>query len=309
MTASDWKLEEQATHDMLKLPLRTRSRCSCIVIVVILVAVGLAFATRGYMSRRNADLVPTAVAHSSLTPAQPLPTATATNTATATPAAINTPLPTATDTSTVTHTPTTTNTPLPAATNTPLATPAATNTPAATDTPLPTLTPTSTNTPAATNTPLATPAVATTPGWIVCDATVMSVIEGAAAAQAAYMEGGISATDLAETWGAAAPYARSQADQMVFYRTAQISEVRITGVEWEILSCQMQAAGSLMRVVLTERWRYQATLSCSPDGTHSSTWSEVFPAETFALVREGEGWRIDSWLTGPVEVEQWWTCP
>ncbi|MEQ1763066.1 MAG: DUF4394 domain-containing protein [Pyrinomonadaceae bacterium] len=89
--------------------------------------------------------------------ATPTPTATPTNTPTATPTATPTNTPTATPTATPTNTPTATPTATP--TNTPTATPTATptSTPTATPTATPTNTPTATPTATPTSTPTATP--------------------------------------------------------------------------------------------------------------------------------------------------------
>ena len=122
------------------------------------------------------------------------------------------------------------------------------------------------------------------------------------------MEGRIGAEALAETWGAAAPYARRQAEVMMAYRSGRIEGVQIAAVTWQMTSCRMRREGGMVRAAVRETWRYEADLACASGGTRRSTWVEVFAHETYALIQAAGGWRVDSWLSGPAEVEQQWAC-
>jgi hypothetical protein len=138
---------------------------------------------------------------------------------------------------------------------------------------------------------------------------VQAVVEGAAEAQARYMEGTLPASGLAEACGDAAGDAQAQADRMIDYRTAAISGVKILDVTWTLDTCRVEGTGDRVRVLASERWTYEAELICASGGVHPSTWVEAYPGELYVLVRADGGWRILSWIIGPAETAQWWRCP
>jgi hypothetical protein len=123
------------------------------------------------------------------------------------------------------------------------------------------------------------------------------------------MEGTLPAEALYDTWGDVAVHAQSQADQMIQYHDGRIQSVRIVDVRWVIENCVVERQGARARVTVRERWTYEADVSCASEGEHRSSWVDVFPAEELALVQTTDGWRISSWLTGPVEVNAMWVCP
>jgi hypothetical protein len=142
-----------------------------------------------------------------------------------------------------------------------------------------------------------------------CDDQVRAAIERAMEAQAQYMEGVLPAEALSEASGDVAIYAQQQADLMLDYRTERIQDVEIVEVTWTIERCEARLAGERAQVSATERWTYRAELACASGEARDSTWVDFFPAESYTLVRSGEGWRIASWLTGPVRTEAMWVCP
>jgi hypothetical protein len=146
-------------------------------------------------------------------------------------------------------------------------------------------------------------------GSDLCDGSIQSVIERALEAQALYMEGALSAEELGAAWGDSAHDAQSQADRMLSYREGGVQGVQIVGVSWAIERCQARRDGDRAQVTVGERWTYRADLTCASGTAHDSSWVDVFPAESYVLVRSGDGWRIASWLTGPVSTEAQWTCP
>jgi hypothetical protein len=146
-------------------------------------------------------------------------------------------------------------------------------------------------------------------GSVPCDESILAVIEGAAEAQAAYMEGTLPAEALSDAWGEAAVHAQEQADLMIQYRDTRVQHVEIVDVTWVLENCVVERQGDRARVTARERWTYEADISCTSGGERRSSWVDVFPAEELVLVKTADGWRISSWLTGPVETAAKWTCP
>lgn len=301
---------------MLQLPLDARVRCGCIPVAAALVLVAVvALTARTCAVRRDASKPPPVTPWREATPTAlpasptPVPTATPEPTPTETPP----PSPTwtlAPPTPTATATLRPTWTPIPTLEATPTALPTATKRPTQTPEPTPTLAATPTERPTETPTGGLTPVAATPPaGAIACSDEVRQVVEGAARAQAEYMEGALTSEDLDDVWGNAAADARTQADNLVAYRDDGIADLEIVDVRWDVDGCWVTSYGGWAKVTVSELWVYEARLSCASGETHTSEWVESFPHEVYAVVREGEGWRVDSWLTGPVVVQRRWACP
>jgi hypothetical protein len=123
------------------------------------------------------------------------------------------------------------------------------------------------------------------------------------------MEGTLSAQALSDAWGEAAVYAQEQADLMIQYRDTRVQRVEIVDVTWMLENCVVERQGGRARVTMSERWTYEADLSCTSGDERRSSWIDVFPAEELVLVQTADGWRIRSWFTGPVEVNARWVCP
>ncbi len=203
--------------------------------------------------------------------------------------------------------PTPTGTPEVSPTQAPVSTPTLQVT--ATPPDLPTATSTWTPTPAVTPT-VTTSAVsvdATLPGTA-CEPSVVSTIERAAEAQASYMEGKLDAASLAAAWGGAAADARIQAERMMTYRAGDILGVEVTDVEWSVSNCRARVYEGWVQVSVSEEWRYAAQLTCASGAAETSVWSEAFPSETYALVRDSDGWRIRSWRIQAPETQTRWRC-
>lgn len=314
--------DSNVPHPMLRLPLRRPAGCGCPV-VALAVAILLALLWTGYAWTRGGRLawplprivagtpvvtetaLPPPVAASwtpSMTPVAPPPA-----TATGTPF----PLPTATAVSTSTATPWPTSTLRATPTITPSPSPQPTST-------LPVPTATSRAPGATLRAPTATIAVptatvptpaATSAETVACSAEIRAVIERAAAAQAQYMEGTLDEAALAAAWGGAAVDAQQEADRLLAFSRASGQQVEIEDVIWTVSECQMQRQLGWVRVVTSERWTYEAAAECVPGERHAVRRIERFPAQVYALSHDGEEWRIDSWLTGPAEVEAQWRCP
>jgi hypothetical protein len=123
------------------------------------------------------------------------------------------------------------------------------------------------------------------------------------------MEGALAAQALVETWGDAAGTAQEQAERMTYYRDAGIAAVEIVDVRWSLGACMARDHEGWVQVMLATRWQYNARLTCAGGGIESSSWVETFPAESYALVGQGAGWRIASWLPGAPVAERRWRCP
>lgn len=207
----------------------------------------------------------------------------------------------------------------PSRTPTPAAAPEATPTRTAVTVPtsVVTRTPTPTPSPTATSTPTAAPAatatqpaapVDATPPETACEPSLIAAIERAAEAQASYMEGAVDATALAAAWGDAGDDARIQAERMMSYRAGDILGVEVTEVGWAVGNCRARAYDGWVQVSVSEEWRYTAELTCSSGAVETSTWTETFLSETYALVPDSDGWRVRSWRIAAPDTQTRWRC-
>lgn len=295
-------------HPMLRLPLRRPAGCGCLVAALVVVALLiLSGGVYAWIEDRGWTWPPprTALVTSTMPPtANPLLTANSSPTAMPSLTAIPSP-PAATATLPPAEA-TATSSPAPTATSTPAATPSPTYTPPATPTHTPTATPTLP--PTATSTVPATPTAATV-GAVACNAAIKAVIELAAEAQAQYIEGTLEGAALSAAWGGAAADAQEEAGRLLAYIDAFVPQVEIENVVWTVLECQMMPQPGWVRVTTSERWAYHAALECVPGERRAAARVELFPAQVYALSWNGQAWQIDSWLTGPAEVEAQWRCP
>ena len=294
------RTEPRSEQTMLRLPLRGRTGCRWVLLLIVCLFVAAAAVGASYwFASRSSAAVPAPTASEALAPAR---TGEAAEAATATPRALPTAVPTASHTPTLLPTVPASPTPVPTRTREPLPTP--TPTPQATATP--TAIPTAAWTPTPTLAPPTSAAVAPTAS--ACDASLVATIERAAEAQAGYMEGELDASVLAEAWGGAAADARAQAERMMAYRAGDIVGVDVTKVEWAVGNCRARTYSGWVQVTVSEEWRYTAQLTCASGAVETSVWAEVFASETYALVPDSGGWRIQSWLIGAPNAETRWRC-
>ena len=295
--------EPRSEQTMLRLSLRGRTGCRWVplLILCLLVAAAAVWASYWFASRSSAA-VPAPTASEALAPRR---IGEAAEAATATPRAQPTAGPTAFHTPTLLPTVPASPTPVPTRTREPLPT----LTPTAQATAIPAAIPTATLIPTPTLTPPAPPtSAAATPTPSACDASLVATIERAAEAQAGYMEGELDASVLAEAWGGAAADARAQAERMMAYRAGGIAGVDVTKVEWAVGNCRARTYNGWVQVTVSEEWRYTAQLTCASGAVETSIWAEVFASETYALVPDSGGWRIQSWLIGAPNAETRWRC-
>lgn len=201
---------------------------------------------------------------------------------------------------------------LPSPTSTPTAMAMPTHTPTETSPPPPTATATATPTNTSAPTPTSTLAPTPTPGpQGDCAEPIIRVILAAGEAQARYMEGHLSADDLAQAWSGAAAEARRQADRMIQYRAGGIRSIQVSRVSWQLVTCRVvEAIGeNRVRVVTEEHWTYEANLDCGQAMLQPSVWLDRFPAEEYILVRQNSEWRIESWAIGQGTKSSRWQCP
>ncbi|MDW8099834.1 MAG: hypothetical protein RML36_10180 [Anaerolineae bacterium] len=198
----------------------------------------------------------------------------------------------------------------------PTSTPTVTATPTHTPTKVPSPSPTATATATPTDTPIPTPAPALVPTPTFtpqgdCAEPIVRAILAAGDAQARYIEGRLSADDLAQTWGGAAGEARRQADRMIQYRAVGIRNIQISRVSWQLVACRVvETIGEdRVRVVTEEHWTYEANLDCGQATLQPSIWLDRFPAEEYVLVRQDSEWRIEGWAIGQGTKPSRWQCP
>ena len=286
---------------MLLLPLRGRTGCRWLALAIALVVVvGAGAGASVWLGLWPAETSTRPALVETATPMQSLAqsvTVTWTAQATVEPTASHTPDPSATpvptDTPAAPPTPTPSPTPALHATATPTASPSATLMP----------------TPAPTRTATATPTAADpTPAGTACEPSIVSTIERAAEAQARYMEGKLDVSALAAAWGGAAAHAQTQAERMMSYRAGDIVGVEVTEVRWSVSDCRARTYDGWVQVSVSEEWHYTAQLTCASGAIETSVWSEVFPSETYALVRDADGWQIRSWRIDAPEMQRRWRC-
>lgn len=187
------------------------------------------------------------------------------------------------------------------ATPTPLVTPRTLPTPIPTPPPAPTPTPVETET--------AAPALAVGDP---CSASLSAAIAAANESQSSFMVGRTDAAQLSATWGAMAARAQASAESLLAKSTDTYSVVRITGIDFQVGDCTLQsvsADGNEVVIETQEVWTYDADLSCTAsDEEQTSRELVTYPGQRYTFSRDGEGWQMQDWVIGVVNIAPAWAC-
>ena len=189
-------------------------------------------------------------------------------------------------------------------TPTPLVTPFPT---LGTPTPLPIPTPP----PAPTQAPEGTPATAIAVGDP-CTSDLSGAIVAANESQAAVMRGELDAAQLSATWGEVTARAQASAAYLVGKSTDTYSVNRITAIVLQLNTCIVQSVSedeSEVVVETQEVWTYEAVLNCTAsDEEQTSREVVTYPGQQYTFAREGDGWRMQDWSLGAVNIDPAWQC-
>ena len=189
-------------------------------------------------------------------------------------------------------------------TPTPLVTPYPT---LGTPTPLPIPTPP----PAPTQAPEVTPATALAVGDP-CTSELSAAIVAANESQAAVMRGELDAAQLSATWGEVTARAQASAAYLVGKSTDTYSVNRITAIVLQLNTCTVQSVSedeSEVVVETQEVWTYDAVLNCTAsDEEQTSREVVTYPGQQYTFAREGDGWRMQDWSLGVVNIDPAWQC-
>ena len=189
-------------------------------------------------------------------------------------------------------------------TPTPLVTPYPT---LGTPTPLPIPTPP----PAPTQAPEVTPATALAVGDP-CTSDLSGAIVAANESQAAVMRGELDAAQLSATWGEVTARAQASAAYLVGKSTDTYSVNRITAIVLQLNTCIVQSVSedeSEVVVETQEVWTYEAVLNCTAsDEEQTSREVVTYPGQQYTFAREGDGWRMQDWSIGAVNIDPAWQC-
>ena len=189
-------------------------------------------------------------------------------------------------------------TPTPAATTAP--TP-----PTATPLPLPTPSPAPTTVPE----PTAVPALA---AGDPCTPALNATIAAANRSQSAFMRGEAAADQLSATWGALADRAQASAEFLMAKTTDTYSVVAITAIDPQVNDCSIQSVtedGNEVVIETQEVWTYDATLRCTAsDDEQTSREVVTYPGQQYTLARVDDGWELQGWVIGVVNIAPAWEC-
>ena len=176
-----------------------------------------------------------------------------------------------------------------------------------TPTPLPIPTPP----PAPTPEPEGTPATAIAVGDP-CTSDLSGAIVAANESQAAVMRGELDAAQLSATWGEVTARAQASAAYLVGKSTDTYSVNRITAIVLQLNTCIVQSVSedeSEVVVETQEVWTYEAVLNCTvSDEEQTSREVVTYPGQQYTFAREGDGWRMQDWSLGAVNIDPAWQC-
>ena len=174
-------------------------------------------------------------------------------------------------------------------------------------TPLPIPTPP----PAPTSGPEGTPATAIAVGDP-CTPDLSGAIVAANESQAAVMRGELDAAQLSATWGEVTARAQASAAYLLGKSTDTYSVNRITAIVLQLNTCIVQSVSedeSEVVVETQEVWTYEAVLNCTAsDEEQTSREVVTYPGQQYTFAREGDGWRMQDWSLGVVNIEPAWQC-
>ena len=174
-------------------------------------------------------------------------------------------------------------------------------------TPLPIPTPP----PAPTPVPEGTPATAIAVGDP-CTPDLSGAIVAANESQAAVMRGELDAAQLSATWGEVTARAQASAAYLLGKSTDTYSVNRITAIVLQLNTCTVQSVSedeSEVVVETQEVWTYEAVLNCTAsDEEQTSREVVTYPGQQYTFAREGDGWRMQDWSLGAVNIDPAWQC-
>ena len=174
-------------------------------------------------------------------------------------------------------------------------------------TPLPIPTPP----PAPTSGPEGTPATAIAVGDP-CTPDLSGAIVAANESQAAVMRGELDAAQLSATWGEVTARAQASAAYLLGKSTDTYSVNRITAIVLQLNTCTVQSVSedeSEVVVETQEVWTYEAVLNCTAsDEEQTSREVVTYPGQQYTFAREGDGWRMQDWSLGAVNIDPAWQC-
>ena len=174
-------------------------------------------------------------------------------------------------------------------------------------TPLPIPTPP----PAPTPEPEGTPATAIAVGDP-CTSDLSAAIIAANESQAAVMRGELDAAQLSATWGEVTARAQASAAYLLGKSTDTYSVNRITAIVLQLNTCTVQSVSedeSEVVVETQEVWTYEAVLNCTAsDEEQTSREVVTYPGQQYTFAREGDGWRMQDWSLGAVNIDPAWQC-
>ena len=176
-----------------------------------------------------------------------------------------------------------------------------------TPTPLPLPTPP----PAPTPEPEGTPATAIAVGDP-CTSELSAAIVAANESQAAVMRGELDAAQLSATWGEVTARAQASAAYLLGKSTDTYSVNRITAIVLQLNTCIVQSVSedeSEVVVETQEVWTYDAVLNCTASDEEQISQEVVtYPGQQYTFAREGDGWRMQDWSLGVVNIDPAWQC-
>ena len=175
----------------------------------------------------------------------------------------------------------------------------------------PTPTPIPVPPPAPTPVPEGTPATAIAVGDP-CTPELSAAIFAANESQSALMLGELDAAQLSATWGAMAARAQASAASLLAKSTDAYSVDRITAIVSQVSNCTVQSVSADESEVVVETqevWTYDAVLSCTASDVEQTSREVVtYPGQEYTFAREGDGWRMQDWSLGVVNIDPAWQC-
>jgi hypothetical protein len=145
-----------------------------------------------------------------------------------------------------------------------------------------------------------------------CTSGLSSAIAAANASQSAFMRGESSADQLSASWGDLAARAQASGESLLAKRTDAYSVVRITAIDPQVNNCTILSVSDDENEVVVETqevWTYDAVLSCTAsDDEQTSRELVTYPGQQYTFARDGDGWRMQGWNIGVVNIEPAWAC-
>ena len=126
------------------------------------------------------------------------------------------------------------------------------------------------------------------------------------------MRGELDAAQLSATWGEVTARAQASAAYLLGKSTDTYSVNRITAIVLQLNTCTVQSVSedeSEVVVETQEVWTYEAVLNCTAsDEEQTSREVVTYPGQQYTFAREGDGWRMQDWSLGAVNIDPAWQC-